>query len=94
MRILVTGATGTVGGHVARQLSGTGREVIALLRDPAKADLPADVEVVRGDLTNPEDLQLALRGVDRLFLNLTDDNGATFAKIAPTTGLQPHVVLL
>lgn len=66
--ILVTGATGTVGGEVARQLAGTSARVRALVRDPATASLPEPVEVVRGDLTDPESLEPALDGVDSVLL--------------------------
>ncbi|MBP2472283.1 uncharacterized protein YbjT (DUF2867 family) [Crossiella equi] len=93
MRILVTGATGTVGGAVARQLAGTGHEVVVLVRDPAAFDVLDGVRVVRGDLTAAEDVRQALAGVDRAFLNMADDNGATFAEVAGQVGLE-HVVLL
>lgn len=93
MKILVTGATGTVGGHVARQLSGRGHQIVALVRDPARADLPGDVTLVEGDLTDPDDTRRALHGVDRAFLNMADDNGAVFAQAAADAALE-HVVLL
>jgi uncharacterized protein YbjT (DUF2867 family) len=93
MKILVTGATGTVGGHVARLLSGSGHQVLALVRDPAKADLPADITPITGDLTDAASVRTALQGVDRAFLNMADDNGAVFAEVAAGTGLR-HVVLL
>jgi uncharacterized protein YbjT (DUF2867 family) len=93
MKLLVTGATGTVGGSVARALAATDHEVVTLVRDPAKYDAPAGVEVLQGDLTNAEDVRRALQGVDRAFLNMADDNGATFVEVAGSVGLG-HVVLL
>lgn len=93
MRILVTGATGTVGGDVMTALAPTPHEIVALVRDPSKLDGPDNVEVVQGDLTNADDVRRALSGVDRAFLNMADDNGALFAQVAGETGLD-HVVLL
>ncbi len=52
MTVLVTGATGTVGRHIVEQLHAAGHPVRALTRDPSRVALPADVEVVRGDLTD------------------------------------------
>lgn len=63
MPVLVTGATGTVGRHVVRQLAAEGREVRALSRDPATADLPPGVDVVAGDLTDAASLGPAFAGV-------------------------------
>ncbi|MBN6055858.1 NAD(P)H-binding protein [Nonomuraea sp. RK-328] len=66
--ILVTGATGNVGKHVVTQLAEAGIPVRALVRDPSRARLPENVRTVTGDLTAPETLEPALRGVDSVFL--------------------------
>ncbi|WP_369203957.1 NAD(P)H-binding protein [Streptomyces sp. PU-14G] len=67
--ILVTGATGKVGGQVAAQLAQAGTRVRALVRDPAIARLPDGVEAVRGDLADPASLTAALTAeVDGAFL--------------------------
>lgn len=67
MTILVTGATGTVGRQVVRQLLLAGVLVRAMTRNPATANLPDGVEVVQGDLALPETLSAALEGVDHVF---------------------------
>ncbi|MFD7462107.1 MULTISPECIES: NmrA family NAD(P)-binding protein [unclassified Streptomyces] len=66
--ILVTGATGTVGRQVVAELLARGHAVRALTRDAATADLPSGVEVVQGDLTEPDSLVPALEGVTGLHL--------------------------
>jgi uncharacterized protein YbjT (DUF2867 family) len=68
MTILVTGATGTVGRQVIEQLVKRGANVRALVRDPAKANLPAGVTVVQGDLLDVDALRGAFSGVSTLFL--------------------------
>ncbi|MFF7162064.1 NAD(P)H-binding protein [Streptomyces sp. NPDC008086] len=78
-KILVTGATGTVGRQVVAELLARGHVVRALTRDAAKADFPADVEVVQGDLTEPETLIPALEGVTGL--HLITFGGAYFAPL-------------
>jgi uncharacterized protein YbjT (DUF2867 family) len=65
--VLVTGATGRVGRVLVAQLLDAGVPVRALTRQPAAA-LPSGVEVVSGDLTVPESLDAALRGVSAVFL--------------------------
>ena len=67
-KILVTGATGSVGGQVVSQLPNTGVNVCALVRNPDFAGLPDSVEVVWGDLTKPDTLDAGLEGVDSVFL--------------------------
>jgi (4-alkanoyl-5-oxo-2,5-dihydrofuran-3-yl)methyl phosphate reductase len=93
MKILVTGAGGTVGGSVARALASTEHETVVLIRDRAKYEAPDGVAVIQGDLTLADDVGKALTGVDRAFLNMADDNGATFAEVAGQVGVG-HVVLL
>jgi uncharacterized protein YbjT (DUF2867 family) len=78
-RILVTGGTGTVGGALVQQLRASGAAVRALSRNPQSASLPADVEVVRGDLSAPDTLDDSLAGVDAVFLVWV----APFAAAAP-----------
>ena len=68
MTILVTGANGTVGRNVIEQLVQRGAAVRALVRDPAKTTFPAGVDVVQGDLLDPDTLRGAFAGVSTLFL--------------------------
>lgn len=68
MTILVTGATGRVGRQVVDQLVNRGANVRALVRDPSKADFPASVNVVQGDMLDLESLRRAFIGVRTLFL--------------------------
>lgn len=68
MTILITGATGTIGRRVVAQLVQQGASVRALVRNPAKADLPAGVDVVQGDLLDADAVRHALDGVSTLFL--------------------------
>ncbi len=67
--MLVTGATGRVGRLVVDLLVDAGVPVRALThRSEAAVTLPENVEVVTGDLTVPESLDDALRGVGAVFL--------------------------
>lgn len=68
MTILVTGATGTIGRQVVEQLVQRGAQVRAFVRDPAKANFPAGVDVVQGDLLDVDSLRNAYSGVSTLFL--------------------------
>jgi len=67
--VLVIGATGRIGRGVVDRLVDAGVPVRALTRrSDGAAMLPADVEVVTGDLTVPESLEAGLRGVGAVFL--------------------------
>jgi len=68
--ILVTGANGTTGSEVVRQLVGEGRPVRAMVRKPENAvSLPKEhVEVVVGSFSDIESLDSAMAGVDAVFM--------------------------
>ncbi len=63
---LVTGATGFVGWHVAKRLAEKGHRVRALVRDPKRLR-ELDVEVVVGDLRDPDSLAAAAAGCGTVF---------------------------
>jgi uncharacterized protein YbjT (DUF2867 family) len=66
--IVVTGATGNVGGELVAALAARDRQVRAVVRAPQRATLPAGVEVVKGDLELSESLTPALDGARAVFL--------------------------
>jgi len=72
-KVLVTGATGFIGGRlVERLVLEHGAEVRALVRNLAGAARlarfpPGSVTVLRGDVTDPADLETAMQGCDRVF---------------------------
>lgn len=65
----MTGATGFVGGELARQLRAAGHDVVALARDPGRAGAleARGVRLVRGDLDDTAALDELCRDVDGLF---------------------------
>jgi uncharacterized protein YbjT (DUF2867 family) len=66
MTVLVTGATGFIGPHVAHALRAREQPVRALVRDPSRATRLAawGVELASGDVTDPASLRVACEGVD------------------------------
>jgi len=97
--ILVTGATGTVGAEVVKQLIDNRQQVRVLVRDPAKArSFGSSVEVTHADLSVPDALIPAFAGVEKAFVGVSvgpdlarwESNAFEAAKAA---GVQ-HVVKL
>lgn len=73
MRILVTGATGNVGGVLVELLADAGIAVRALTRDGRRVRPRECVETHVGDLRKPDGLAPAMSDVDALFLVRLDD---------------------
>jgi uncharacterized protein YbjT (DUF2867 family) len=67
MKILVIGGTGNVGAEVVKELQKRKANIRLLVRKEA-ATTPQGVEVAVGDLLDPVSVQMALRGVDKLYL--------------------------
>jgi nucleoside-diphosphate-sugar epimerase len=68
MRVFLTGGTGFIGGHIARLLRERGDDVVALVRNPAKAG-PLEAlgcEIVSGDLGDASAITAGLDGCDAL----------------------------
>lgn len=99
--ILVTGATGHVGGELVRCLAAVGHPVRAMTRRPAEARLPAGVEAVYGDADDPPSLDAAFAGVSGAFLMSAQGVGTApgpthdiaLAEAAATAGVRRLVKL-
>jgi uncharacterized protein YbjT (DUF2867 family) len=107
-RILVTGATGYIGGRLVPELLDAGHDVRALARTPSKLDDQAwrrQAEVVAGDVTDPESLASALDGIDAAYYLVHSMGGpasfeeedrraaATFRDAAAAAGVRRIVYL-
>ena len=69
MKYFITGATGFVGGEIARQLAKAGHEICAIVRDPQKAKWMEElgVQLYKGDVTEKESMRAAMTGMDGVF---------------------------
>jgi farnesol dehydrogenase len=66
MKVLITGATGYLGGSVASVLASAGHDVTGLCRPGRETDLPAGCRAVIGDLRDRVSLRSALQGREAL----------------------------
>ncbi|KDN81438.1 NAD(P)H-binding protein [Kitasatospora cheerisanensis] len=82
--IVVTGATGNVGGALVRALAEAGARTTATSRNVSAADVPGQVAHRRADLADPDSLRPVFDGADALFLQ----NGGPSAHL-----VDPHAVL-
>jgi len=75
MTILVTGATGNIGGEVIHHLLNKNATIRGLVRDPKKATKlqSQGVELAQGDFSQPDSLDAALQGIETAFLVMPSD---------------------
>ena len=107
-KVLVTGASGYVGGRLVKSLIGEGLSVKVMVRDPRKiSELNwfDEVEVAQGNAMSESDLERALTGVHTAFYLLHSINAGTnfneveeemarkFAKAAERAGVKQIVYL-
>jgi uncharacterized protein YbjT (DUF2867 family) len=76
LSVLAVGATGSIGRLAVEEAIRAGHAVRALVRNPGRARrLPAEAQVVLGDLTRPETLSGAVEGVDAIVFTHGSDGG-------------------
>ncbi len=73
--IVITGATGTVGREIIRQLSANKVGFLAVVRNPERARrvLGPDVDIIYGDYSNPGSLDTAFREATKVYLASPSD---------------------
>ncbi len=98
-RILITGATGNIGGELVKQLSAKNIAFKAMVRAKDKAtDLSSnpEVEIIEGDFNDSSSIKKALEGIDTAFLltNSTEqaeEQQTSFVEAAKKAGVK-HIV--
>lgn len=101
MTILITGATGNIGGEVCRYLAEKKLPLRSLVRDTSSkvAKLKAQgIELAQGDFNQPDTLKTALQGIEKAFLvtpNVPNqvELESSFIDAAQTAGVR-HIVKL
>lgn len=108
MKILLTGATGYIGGRLVPRLLEQGYQVRCMVRDPSRLQgrqWLAHVEVVQGDVLQPETLAAAMQGMEVAYYLIHSMGGGSdfherdlaaarvFGQAAKTAGVQRIIYL-
>src|SRR5262249_43814032 len=98
-KILITGATGSVGAELVKQLSDKGIQYRVLVRATDKQHTFSEgAEIIQGDLADQAVVRKALQGIDKAFLLTNSSEQAEqlqsgFVDIARSAGVK-HIVKL
>lgn len=65
--VLVTGGSGFLGANLVRELLDTGHRVRSMDRAPSPLPAEDNLEVIEGDITNRDDVERAVEGIDTIF---------------------------
>jgi uncharacterized protein YbjT (DUF2867 family) len=86
--IVAIGGTGMVGSAVVLQLAKDGHKMRVMTRTPDKAisKFGDSVEVVKGDVTSPRDVEAAMRGMDAVFCALSSPPGKKNVNLVEYSG--------
>jgi putative NADH-flavin reductase len=84
MKIAVIGASGWLGGAIAREAVSRGHEVTAIGRDAARLSQVEGARAVVADLDDPEPIVDAVRGSDVVVSSVTDRSTADRSRIPAT----------
>lgn len=93
MKYFITGATGSIGRQIVKQLVGQKAEVVAMCRVPEKSNLPKEVRTVKGDLTDGNIDKNIFNGVETIFLFPAEGDMRPFLRSAKEAGVW-HVIAL
>ncbi|HEX7340900.1 MAG TPA: SDR family oxidoreductase [Rhodanobacteraceae bacterium] len=95
LTVLCVGATGSIGRHVVEEALRRGHAVRALVRSRARtAGLPAQVEIVVGELTQPDTLAAAVDGVDAIVFTHGSNGGKADTRAIDYGGVRNVLVAL
>ncbi|USD42891.1 NAD(P)H-binding protein [Vibrio sp. SCSIO 43135] len=73
--LTIIGATGFLSTTITQQLSSNGVSIRVIARNPenARKTLPSNVEIVKGDVSDPQSLTKALKGTETLYIHLNTE---------------------
>ena len=95
LTVLCVGATGSVGRHVVEEALRRGHTVRALVRSRARAaGLPAQAQIVVGELTQPDTLAQAVAGVDAIVFTHGSNGGKADTRAIDYGGVRNVLVAL
>jgi len=88
MKIALFGAGGHIGRGILDEAVARGHEVVAVVRDPARAQINSPkVKVVAGDAADPATYSEAIRGVDAAIASLSARRDQDFSSVARNAGI-------